>query len=124
MSARARDGHPVPRAAPPELHESAPRDVEAFTEAVHAVAEAIPPGRVMSYGEVAAAVGSRAARAVGRIMARSGGTLPWWRVVYADGHLLPGYEAQALDRYRAEGTPMLGARRIDMRRARWSPDAR
>jgi len=107
--------------AAPELTESAPSDYEAFREAVYAVAESIPSGRVMAYGEVAAAVGSRAARAVGRIMAHSGGELPWWRVVYADGHLLPGYEAQAQDRYREEGTPMLSPLRIDMRRARWSP---
>jgi len=111
------DGPP----APPELAESAPRDYEAFREAVYAVVESIPAGRVMAYGEVAAAVGSRAARAVGRIMAHSGGELPWWRVVHADGHLLPGYEAQALDRYRAEGTPMRGPLHLDMRRARWSP---
>ncbi len=59
----------------------------------------------------------------GRVMAHSGGGLPWWRVVYADGHLLPGYEEQALDRYREEGTPLLpGGRRIDIRRASWSPD--
>jgi len=109
---------------PPELVESAPDGYDAFLEAVHAVVESIPPGRVMAYGEVAAAVGSRAARAVGRIMAHSGGELPWWRVVYADGHLLPGYEAQALAHYRQEGTPLApGDRAIDMRRARWSPGA-
>ncbi len=104
----------------PELAETPFSDHEAFREAVYAVVETIPVGRVMAYGEVAAAVGSRAARAVGRIMAHSGGSLPWWRVVYSDGHLLPGYEAQALDRYRDEGTPLLRDR-IDMRRARWSP---
>lgn len=110
--------------APPELAESAPAGYDAFLEAIHAVVASIPPGRVMAYGEVAAAVGSRAARAVGRIMAHSGGELPWWRVVYADGHLLPGYEAQALDQYRREGTPLIETRdgvRLDLRRARWSP---
>ena len=107
---------------PPELAESAPEGYDAFLEGVHSVALSIPPGRVMSYGEVAAAIGSRAARAVGRVMAHSGGELPWWRVVYADGHLLPGYEAQALDRYRAEGTPLTrGGTAIDMRLARWAP---
>lgn len=109
---------------PVELTESAPGTVEAFVEAVYSVVESIPPGRVMAYGEVAAAVGSRAARAVGRIMAHSGGELPWWRVVYADGHLLPGFEAVALDRYREESTPLLETRdgwRVDLRRARWSP---
>jgi alkylated DNA nucleotide flippase Atl1 len=112
----------VSAALPPELAESAPEGYDAFLEAVHGLVESIPPGRVMAYGEVAAAIGSRAARAVGRIMAHSGGDLPWWRVVYADGHLLPGFEAQALDRYRAEGTPLTkGGTAIDMRLARWSP---
>ncbi len=112
---------------PVELGESAPGTVDAFVEAVYSVVESIPPGRVMAYGEVAAAVGTRAARAVGRIMAHSGGELPWWRVVYADGHLLPGFEAVALDHYREEGTPLLETRdgwRLDLRRARWSPSGR
>jgi len=114
----------VSRGTPPELSESAPEGYDAFLEAVHSVALSIPPGRVMAYGEVAAAIGSRAARAVGRIMAHSGGDLPWWRVVYADGHLLPGYEAQALAKYRDEGTPLTpSGTAIDMRLARWSPGA-
>ncbi|MBO9578839.1 MAG: MGMT family protein [Microbacteriaceae bacterium] len=111
------------KGAVPELLESVFTH-DAFVEAVISVVETIPPGRVMAYGEVAAAVGSRAARAVGRIMAHSGGELPWWRVVYADGHLLPGYEAQALAQYAIEGTPLTpGGAAIDMRRARWSPGA-
>lgn len=38
-------------------------------------------------------------------MALYGGAVAWWRVVRADGVLLPGHELRALDRYRAEGTP-------------------
>jgi len=104
--------------------ESPPDGVEAFYAAIRDLVETIPAGRVMAYGAVAAAIGSRAARAVGRYMAQSGGSLPWWRVVYADGHILPGYETAALDRYREEGTPLLTTPtgwRIDMRRASWSP---
>lgn len=96
-------------------------DLEVFQDAVHELVRSIPPGRVMAYGEVAAALGSRAARAVGRVMARSGGALPWWRVVYADGRLLPGAETQAMEQYRLEGTPLRGGR-VDMRRASWAPD--
>ena len=108
---------------PGEWIEEADDGYEAFLDGVYDVVRSIPPGRVMTYGSVAASVGSRAPRAIGRIMAHSGGDLPWWRVVYADGHLLPGYEAQALDRYRDEGTPMLpGGLRVDLRRASWSPD--
>lgn len=89
-----------------ELGETAPDAVEAFHAAITEVVESIPVGRVMAYGEVAAAVGSRAARAVGRFMAQGGHDLPWWRVVYADGHILPRYFDEAIRHYRAEGTPL------------------
>ena len=45
-----------------------------------------PPGPAMTYGDVAAALGSRAARAVGAVMAHYGSDVPWWRVVRACGH--------------------------------------
>jgi len=96
-------------------------DYEGFREAVYRLVEQIPPGRVMAYGVVAATLGSHAPRAIGRIMAHSGGELPWWRVVYSDGHLLPGFETTALGHYAAEGTPLLANGRIDLRRASWRP---
>ncbi|RXZ45755.1 MGMT family protein, partial [Agromyces binzhouensis] len=60
-----------------------PRDGEGFVDAVLAVVSDIPPGTVMTYGDVAATLGSRGARAVGQVMARYGGDVPWWRVVRA-----------------------------------------
>lgn len=96
---------------------------DAFLEGVYELVRSIPPGRVMTYGSVAAALGSRAPRAIGRIMANSEG-LPWWRVVYADGHVLPHYYADAIAAYEAEGTPLIHASdgpRLDIRRARWYP---
>ena len=107
-----------------EWIEEASEGYEAFLESVYEVVRSIPPGRVMSFGSVAAAVGSRAPRAIGRIMAHSGDALPWWRVVYADGHILPAYYAEALQHYEAEGTPLgrgPDGPRLDLRRARWSP---
>ncbi|MFD7920201.1 MGMT family protein [Streptomyces sp. NPDC059740] len=135
---------------------AAPRTASAelpdFAERVLAVAERIPPGRVMTYGDVAAWLredepprepgaagppGSGGPRQVGRVMALYGAAVPWWRVVRSDGHLLPGSEARALSHYRAEGTPLrqpaapggerpgrAAARevRLDMRRARWDGD--
>jgi len=98
---------------------------EAFHQAVHELVPTIPAGRVMTYGSVAAALGSRAPRAVGRIMAHSEG-LPWWRVVYADGHILPAFHAEAIRHYRAEGTPLLegpDGPKLDLRRAKWFPGA-
>nr|WP_308356386.1 MGMT family protein [Streptomyces sp. ODS05-4] len=98
-----------------------------YAERVLDVADLIPPGRVMTYGDVAEWLGDGGPRQVGRAMALYGGAAPWWRVVRADGKLLPGHELRALDHYREEGTPLKEADRraegslprLDMRRARW-----
>ncbi len=104
---------------PPELPE--------YAERVLDVAERIPPGRVMTYGDIAEWLEEGGPRQVGRVMALYGATVPWWRVVRADGNLLPGHELRAMEQYRAEGTPLREAGRaaeghiprLDMRRARW-----
>ncbi|WP_406383759.1 MGMT family protein [Streptomyces sp. NBC_01618] len=98
-----------------------------YAERVLDVAELIPPGRVMTYGDVAEWLGDGGPRQVGRVMALYGAAVPWWRVVRADGALLPGHELRALDRYREESTPLREASRgaeghlprLDMKRARW-----
>ncbi|MFG2830108.1 MGMT family protein [Streptomyces sp. NPDC048434] len=115
-----------------------------YAERVLAVAELIPAGRVMTYGDVAEwlqdegqpeglpATGGDGRRVggprqVGRVMALYGAAVPWWRVVRADGRLLPGSELRALAHYRDEDTPLRTASReaedhiprLDMRRARW-----
>jgi alkylated DNA nucleotide flippase Atl1 len=100
-----------------------------FGGAVLLVVDGIPPGRVMTYGDVAAELGSRGARAVGRVMATEGSSVPWWRVVRADGRPPAGHEAEALAHYRAEGTPLRAAGadepahayRLDLSTARWAP---
>lgn len=86
----------------------------------------IPPGRAMSYGDVAAAIGSRAARGVGQVMAYYGSEAPWWRVVRASGHPAVDHTTRALEHYRAESTPLRWSRdgevfRVDLARARWEP---
>ncbi|MER5362116.1 MGMT family protein [Streptomyces sp. NPDC002785] len=98
-----------------------------YAERVLDVAELIPPGRVMTYGDVAEWLGDGGPRQVGRVMALYGAAVPWWRVVRADGALLPGHELRALDHYREESTPLREASRsaeghlprLDMKRARW-----
>ncbi|WP_165988231.1 MGMT family protein [Streptomyces sp. YIM 98790] len=108
-----------------------PHRLPDYAERVLTVVEDIPPGRVATYGDIAALLGEGGPRQVGTVMARYGGAVPWWRVVRADGTLLPGHEREALEHYRAEGTPLRrgpdgttaragGTRRIDMRRARWA----
>jgi alkylated DNA nucleotide flippase Atl1 len=91
----------------------------AFDAAVRAVIESIPPGEVLTYGEVAAEAGSAgAARAVGAVLAGSGGALPWWRVVTSTGRLVPGHEADHARRLRREGVdidPATGRVRLPRR---------
>ncbi|MBO0654936.1 MGMT family protein [Streptomyces triculaminicus] len=106
-----------------------PEDTELpeYAERVLAVAELIPPGRVMTYGDVAEWLGEGGPRQVGRVMALYGAAVCWWRVVRADGVLLPGHELRALEHYRAEGTPLREAGRsadghvprLALARARW-----
>ena len=95
-----------------------------YASRVLEVAEAIPPGRVMSYGDIAEYLGEGGPRQVGRVMSLWGGGVAWWRVVHSDGSLLASHEYEALQNYRAEGTPLRPAAdgvvpRLDMRRARW-----
>jgi alkylated DNA nucleotide flippase Atl1 len=102
-----------------------PIDPDDWFSRVLEVVEAIPEGRVMTYGGVAAALGSRASRGVGKVMAYAGGDVPWWRVVRASGQPALGHEGRALEMYRVEGTPLVVSRggtwRINLAAASWSP---
>ena len=98
-----------------------------FAEAVLSIVDDIPPGCVLSYGEVAAMLGSRAPRAVGQVMAYYGTASPWWRVIRAGGHPPRGLAARARPYYEAEGTPLVPANtddgyRVDYTAARWRPE--
>jgi alkylated DNA nucleotide flippase Atl1 len=102
-----------------------PLQLPEFAEKVLGVVEEIPPGRVMSYGDVAEYLGEGGGpRQVGRVMALWGGAVAWWRVLRADGTFLRGHEREALGRYQEEGTPLRrsvdgAALGVDMRKARW-----
>jgi len=89
-----------------------------YAAAVLAVVERIPPGRVMSYGDVAEYVGRGSARAVGAVMSRHGHEVPWQRVVLSTGEPTPSHPEEALRLLRAEGVPFRGDR-VDLALARW-----
>lgn len=81
-----------------------------FTAAVITVLEALEPGEVIAYGEVAVEAGyPGAARAVGNLL-RSVPGLPWWRVVNATGRLAPGNEREQAQKLRAEGVKVVKGR--------------
>lgn len=137
--ARMHASEPGPPEPPGPPESTGSPELPQYAERVLDVAEHIPPGQVMTYGDVAEWLEEGGPRQVGRVMALYGGAVPWWRVVRADGLLLPGHELRALERYQAEGTPLRQAGRasgvsrvsrasramkghlprIDMRRARW-----
>lgn len=98
---------------------------ERFARRVLTVVKRIPPGRVSTYGDVAAAAGSpRAWRAVGNIMRGcSAAGVPCHRVIAAGGRL-GGYGGNLeLKRalLRAEGVLVSGARVRDFAGRRWQP---
>lgn len=81
-----------------------------FATAVAAVLDALEPGDVVTYGEVAAEAGyPGAARAVGTYLRDSRGH-SWWRVVATDGRLVPGHEREQARRLRAEGATVENGR--------------
>jgi alkylated DNA nucleotide flippase Atl1 len=106
-----------------------------FVERVLEIVQRIPAGRVMTYGDVAAAIGphpdlieetgSYGARLVGNVMSRFGSGVPWWRVIRSTGHPPRFHETRALPIYVAERTPLTGPEdnyRIDLKLARFDPD--
>ena len=88
--------------------------LDGFGARVLSVVRRIPPGRVATYGDVAALAGApRAARAVGNIMRDCGRPdVPCHRVIAAGGRLggYGGRESLKRALLVAEGVPMKGAR--------------
>ena len=96
-----------------------------FSQQVLAIIRSIPPGRVATYGQIAACAGNpRAARGVVWILhtASRKHKLPWHRVVNSRGmiSLRPGegYEEQR-SRLEAEGLHFDNRGCLDLRRCLW-----
>jgi methylated-DNA-protein-cysteine methyltransferase-like protein len=84
---------------------------------IYAAIAAIPPGRVASYGAIAAHAGLPGrARLVGRLLGEvpEGMELPWFRVLRASGHVAmpPGSRGfrEQCRRLRAEGVEVVNGR--------------
>ena len=92
-----------------------------YADAINDVVRQIPPGSVMTYGQVGSLAGTTA-RIAGWAMANvSEEDVPWHRVVGADGNLPIGRRSVALmelqqQRLRAEGVTFRNADHVDMRR--------
>jgi len=78
-----------------------------FEAAVLDLIASLGVGEIMTYGEVAAEVGKPgAARAVGSTLRRHGSEVPWWRIVAANGRLVPGSEQRHATKLKAEQVPV------------------
>lgn len=98
-----------------------------FRERVLQVVREVPPGRVVSYGQVALWAGSpRAARQVGSVLfglRESDGDVPWQRVVNARGGISTykvGAGELQVALLRAEGVEV-DADGVDLARWGWAP---
>ena len=96
-------------------------DQEEYVERVLSLVEQVPRGRVTTYGALADAVGAGGPRQVGRVMSQYGGSVPWWRVVRADGTLPLCHDGTARAHHLDEGTPFRPTGRVDLRAAMWWP---
>lgn len=94
---------------------------DAYTELVLGLVEAVPPGSVTTYGDLAEMVGRGGPRQVGTVLARHGGGVPWWRVVRADGRPADGLAERALSRLADDGVPVRDGR-VRLATVRWRPE--
>ena len=102
-----------------------------FYAQVYALVAQIPPGRVMTYGQIAVILGRpTAARAVGYALRHlpPGSPVPWQRVVNARGAISPRGAADRLYEplvqrllLEQEGLEFQTPGVIDLRRYRWTP---
>lgn len=80
-----------------------------YAEAVLDVVDSVPPGRVTTYGRVAALLAEAglggSARTVGAVMAAHGAAVAWWRVCPVSG-AAPAHPQEAVRRWADEGTPL------------------
>lgn len=99
-----------------------------FTEKALNIMMRIPPGKIMTYGQVAAAAGSpRAARQVTRILHSMSAkyNLPWHRIVNAQGQIVVRDEDSRFFQKTSlqnEGVEVDGRDRIDLNRFLFDPE--
>jgi alkylated DNA nucleotide flippase Atl1 len=88
------------------------------------VVEAVPAGRVITYGDLSDLAGYGGPRTAGGVMAHHGSGVPWHRVVSAQGRVPDHLVSEAVARWRVESTPLARAGdRVDLRAGRWHPTA-
>src|SRR5688500_8710799 len=110
----------------PPRRRPAPRRPRPFADRVYALVRRIPRGRAVSYGGVAAMLGTpRAARGVGTALGALGTDtdVPWWRVVNRNGEISikgePTLAALQRSLLTREGVRFDARGRLDWERFGW-----
>ena len=98
--------------------------MKTFNEQVYDIVARIPAGRVATFGQIARMIGRpRMARFVGYASNnKASWHLPWHRVVFKDGSLIPGYDAVQYRDLKAEGVKFTHDRKVDMAQSQWDPE--
>jgi methylated-DNA-protein-cysteine methyltransferase-like protein len=107
-------------------NQASPDDL-GYRERVFQVVRRIPKGRVMNYGQLATLLGEGyTARTVGYVMSAADDTVPWQRVINAQGAcstgrvvLPPDLQQRMLE---AEGVTFDARGRCDLEQYRWTPE--
>lgn len=98
--------------------------MKSFNEQVYDIVARIPAGRVATYGQIARMIGRpRMARFVGFASNnKSSWHLPWHRVVFKDGRLIPNWAEQQYRDLKAEGVKFRADKTVDMEQCQWDPE--
>jgi methylated-DNA-protein-cysteine methyltransferase-like protein len=115
--------------AHPTRAQAEPADVDAprYRERVYSIVRRIPPGRVMTYGQIAELLGEGyTPRTVGFVMHAADEHDPWHRVINAQGACSTGRILLPLNKQQlmleAEGVHFDPRGRCDLGRYRWTPE--
>jgi methylated-DNA-protein-cysteine methyltransferase-like protein len=111
---------------------SSPPDPQAYKFKVWEMVSKIPPGKVATYGQIAALIGPPSGMApqsyrplgprwVGGAMAACPPNVPWQRVINSQGKIsLPGASGiRQKELLRAEGVEVNDSNRIDLKKFQW-----
>ena len=101
-------------------------DDAGYRERVYALVRRIPPGRVMTYGQIAELLGEGyTPRTVGFVMHAADDTVPWQRVINSQGACSTGRVILPVDLQQrmleSEGVVFNEKGRCDLSRYRWTP---
>lgn len=88
-------------------------------ELVRSLVAAIPPGKVATYGDIAALAGLSSPRIVGWIMRTDSSDLPWHRVITASGRPARHLTTRQLKLLRAEGVLSVDGK-VELREVRYA----